>query len=78
MSTDDWTVDRHDDAEEFMIAAQRALAHAHAMARLRAIAVIKHRLPEVERDAVAQAVASGLSWGLIGDGLGVSRQAAHA
>ena len=78
--TDDssWDVGSADQPGDFLEAAEIAVSSASADARLRAVAVLRDRLPDLERDAVMQAVAAGAQWARIADALGRSRQAVHA
>ena len=71
----EWRIDRAGDPGDFLEAANKAVACALSDDRLYAIAVLKDRLPDIERDAVEQAIAAGSSWARIGEALGVSRQA---
>lgn len=65
------------DPAVFLAAARDAVEGGRADARLQAVAALRVWLPNVERDAVAQAVAAGASWARIADALGVTRQTVH-
>lgn len=71
----EWRIERAGDPGDFLEAARKVVECARSDDRLFAVAVLKDRLPDIERDAVEQAIAAGASWARIAESLGVTRQA---
>ena len=76
MSSDEmWDVGRAGDPGDWFDAARDAVAEVDPEVRVRAVAVLKDRLPDVEYHAVMAARQRGAMWSRIGEALGMSRQA---
>ncbi len=73
----EWRVEEAIEPGDLFDSAVAAAGSHSPDARLRAVAVLKDRLPDLERDAVLHAISIGASWGQIANALGVSRQAIH-
>jgi len=73
----EWRVEETIEPGDLLDSATAAAGSHSPDARLRAVAVLKDRLPDLERDAVHHAISIGVSWGQIANALGVTRQAIH-
>ncbi|MDW3220198.1 MAG: hypothetical protein R8F63_16420 [Acidimicrobiales bacterium] len=76
--SNEWRIERAGDPGDFLEAARKVVECAQSDVRLFAVAVLKDRLPDIERDAVEQAIAAGASWARIAESLGVTRQAIYS
>ncbi|GJM37276.1 MAG: hypothetical protein DHS20C19_06430 [Acidimicrobiales bacterium] len=66
----EWRIERAGDPGDFLEAARKVVECAQSDDRLFAVAVLKDRLPDIERDAVEQAIAAGATWARIAESLG--------
>jgi hypothetical protein len=72
-----WNPARADEPGDWLEAATDAVRALDPERRVLAVAVVKDRLPDVERHAVAIAMRRGAYLARIGEALGMSRQAVH-
>ena len=71
----EWRVEEAIEPGDLLDAATAAAGSPSCDARLQAVATLKDRLPDLERDAVHHALSMGSSWAQIAASLGVTRQA---
>ena len=72
-----WTIARAAEPGDWLDAAHAVVESSDLDVRARSVAVLKDRLPDLERDVVRRAIAAGALLSRIGEALGVSRQAIH-
>lgn len=72
-----WTIDRAAEPGDWLESARAAIESHDLDVRAFAVAVLKDRLPDIERDVVEAALADGAFPARVGEALGISRQAIH-